>query len=219
MTVPLLCAPARSGASGPTGELTAGGGDHSGPRGRGPRVLVVFASRHGATREIAAELARHLPCTGAGRRCGLSTVLAPVQQQPDPAGFDALVVGSAVYDGRWLPSARRYVAAATEGWGSRPTWLFSSGLGSELGAAPTPTDLDDAVGTRRGADLVVRGHRAFAGRLERRLLSATECASLGRHHLAEGDFRDWREVRRWSAAIAAEVAQARRWRVGAGSTA
>jgi hypothetical protein len=42
-------------------------------------------------REIAATLARRLPGSESGRRVGPSTALAPAQQRPAPAPFDAVV--------------------------------------------------------------------------------------------------------------------------------
>ena len=62
----------------------------------GPRVLVAFASRHGATRELAAVVERELARSGRG----VATVLGPVQCRPDVVGFDAVVLGSGVYGGR-----------------------------------------------------------------------------------------------------------------------
>ena len=185
--------------------------DLCGPDHDGPRVLVAFASRHGATREIAAAVVRSLLRSDAGRRAGLSAVLAPVQQRPDPAGFDAVVLGSAVYAGRWLEPARRYVGVVGPELRSRPTWLFSSGLsGAPL---EIPRDGDDArwIGDSIGA----RDHRLFLGRVERRLLTAAEWRSWRQEPAATGDFRDWEAVRTWSEEIAAQLGRAQAVPVGA----
>jgi menaquinone-dependent protoporphyrinogen oxidase len=77
-----------------------------GPR----RVLVTVASRHGATREIAQALGARLDSGGAGRSAGLMAVVLPVEQRPDPAPYDAVVLGSAAYAGRWLEPARDYAS-------------------------------------------------------------------------------------------------------------
>lgn len=169
--------------------------------GDGPRVLVAFASRHGSTREIAAELARWLSASAAGRGGRLATTLAPVELQPDPAGFDVVVLGSAVYEGRWLQPARRYVDAVAPELRRRPTWLFSSGLGSSRSEWSGNGDRDagplaDWIGAR--------GHRALPGRLERRLLSAAE-RSVWPAAGATGDLRDWTAVRGWAEEIATDA--------------
>ena len=67
------------------------------------RVLVAAASRHHGTREIAEAIA-----TGLIRR-GLEAEAVPVEQVTNLSGYDAVVLGSAMYTGRWLGTARRFV--------------------------------------------------------------------------------------------------------------
>ncbi|MDT0274782.1 flavodoxin domain-containing protein [Blastococcus sp. DSM 46792] len=167
------------------------------PGGEGPRILVVFAGLHGSTREIAARLARSLTCSGAGRRIGLTAALVPAQQRPDPAPFDAVVLGSAVYGGRWLAPAVSYLETYAATLARRSTWSFSSGLCSRssvppLGVEPSPL-MHVSIGPRQ--------HRWFAGRLERRLLSAGERRAL-EGHPPSVDHRDWQGVHQWADEIA-----------------
>jgi menaquinone-dependent protoporphyrinogen oxidase len=171
------------------------------PRGCRPRVLVAFASRHGSTREIAATVVRGLVESETGRSAGVLAVLAPVQGRPDPRDFDAVVLGSALYGGRWLEPARRYAESMAEELRGRPTWLFSSGV---LGGNPRSSHDDDArwIGSLVGA----RGYRPFPGRLEERLLSSAERASWCGGLVGTGDLRDWPAVRDWSGQIADDLA-------------
>ena len=166
------------------------------------RVLVVVASRHGATAEIGAALARSIQESDAGRSTGLSVVPMPVDQRPDPAPFDAVVVGSAVYAGRWLEPAREFATAHADVLRMRPVWLFSSG---PIGDPPFPPDepYDVAALTHlTGA----RGHMTFPGRLQMERLSFGERAMAAAMRAPIGDFRDWAAVRRWGAEIAGEIA-------------
>ena len=171
----------------------ARGGRHTG--GRGPRVLVSVASRHGATREIGAAVARCMVASEAGRALGLSAALEPAQLQPRLAGFDAVVLGSAVYAGRWMDPARLFAESAADELSRLPTWLFSSGLDRAHGGAATRSD--DAL--RISHAIGARGHRAFPGRLEPRVLSASEQDDWGR--VAPRDFRNWSDVRAWAEEI------------------
>ncbi|MCZ2859254.1 flavodoxin domain-containing protein [Blastococcus sp. VKM Ac-2987] len=189
-TTPVVPAPAPGTTALLTPPWATGGG--------GPRVLVAFASRHGSTREIAAELARCLTASAAGGGGRLSATLAPVELQPDPAGFDAVVLGSAVYEGRWLEPARRYVDAVAPELRRRPTWLFSSGLGGGRSGCTGDGDRDAGL---LGDWIEARGHRVFPGRLERRLLSAAERSAWPAAGAA-GDLRDREAVRRWAEEIA-----------------
>jgi menaquinone-dependent protoporphyrinogen oxidase len=172
--------------------------------GRGLRVLVTVASRHGSTREIGAAVARHLEESPAGRSCGLSAAAVPVEQHPDPARFDAVVLGSAVYAGRWLEQARHYAADRVEALRTRPVWLFSSG---PIGEPPFPPDEPyDAEPVARS--IGARGHRVFPGRLDAQLLGFGERAMVTAMRAPVGDFRDWDAVRAWSEEIAVAVATA-----------
>ncbi|MDQ1661652.1 MAG: menaquinone-dependent protoporphyrinogen oxidase [Blastococcus sp.] len=169
--------------------------------GPGPRVLVVVASKHGATGEIAAALADALTDSDAGRGAGLTAVSVPFEHRPDPASYDAVVLGSAVYVGRWLEPARTYAADHVAELRRRPVWLFSSG---PIGAPPFPPDEPhDAAPLLQltGA----RDHRVFPGRLEKSRLSFGERAMVTAMRAPVGDFRDWDAIRTWGSEIAAEV--------------
>jgi menaquinone-dependent protoporphyrinogen oxidase len=167
-----------------------------------PRVLVVVASRHGATADIAAALAGSIADSDAGRAAGLSAVHFPADQRPDPSPYDAVVIGSAVYAGRWLEPAREYMTQHADVLRTRQVWLFSSG---PIGEPPFPPDeaYDVAVLTSlTGA----KGHRTFPGRLDKNRLSFGERAMVTAMRAPVGDFRNWDAVRRWGGEIAGQIA-------------
>jgi menaquinone-dependent protoporphyrinogen oxidase len=167
-----------------------------------PRVLVTTASKHGATAELATFLAGCLQESAAGRRCELSAVALPVEQRPDPTRYDAVVLASAVYVGRWLEPARHYAADHAAALRGRAVWLMSSG---PIGEPPFPPDEPhDAEPIR--AMVGARGHRVFPGRLDKQLLSIGERAMVTAMRAPVGDFRDWEAVRAWAAEIAQEIA-------------
>lgn len=174
---------------------------HPEPGDHGPRVLVASASRHGSTREVAAALARALRRSAAGRCGGLSAELVPVELRSNPSFFDAVVLGSAVYAGRWLEPAQAYVSAVASALRSRSTWLFSSGL-----VCYEPMTSDEDGNARWIAEsLSARGHQVFPGRVERRLLSAAERRLWDTESASTGDFRDWRSIHQWAEEIATDL--------------
>ena len=161
------------------------------------RVLVAAASRHGATQEIARAIAARLTEPPSG----LTAMAVPVDQDPDPQSFAAVVLGSAVYMGRWLEPARTYAAAHAAALRSRPVWLFSSG---PIGEPPFPPDEPhDAAPLLQltGA----REHRVFPGRLDKAGLGFAERAMVTAMRAPIGDFRDWNAVRSWADLIAAAL--------------
>jgi len=169
--------------------------------GGAPRVLVVAASRHGATAEIAVALARALADCPAGRGAGLQAMDVPAERRVDPAPFDAVLLGSAVYAGRWLEPARWYAAQHAGALRNRPVWLFSSG---PIGAPPFPADAPYDAGPTV-AVTGAREHRILPGRLDPSRLSFGERAMVTAMRAPVGDFRDWPALTAWAGEIAAAV--------------
>jgi menaquinone-dependent protoporphyrinogen oxidase len=84
-------------------------------------VLVVYASRHGATEGIAARIAARLVESGA------AVDLRRVDEVQMVDAYDAVVFGAPVYDQCWPPEAERFVATHRDALAARPLWLFSVG--------------------------------------------------------------------------------------------
>lgn len=162
------------------------------------RMLVTAASKHGSTAEIAEVIGQVLTAYG------LDATAVPIGEVTAVADYDAAVLGSAVYGGRWLAAGRDFVQQWAEALAARPVWLFSSG---PIGDPPKPeedpvdvTAIVEAIGARE--------HRVFPGRLDRSRLSYAERAIVIAFRAPYGDFRDWPEIRAWAAGIAEAVAPA-----------
>jgi menaquinone-dependent protoporphyrinogen oxidase len=156
------------------------------------KVLVSAASKHGATTEIAAEIAAALTALGVE-----ATVIPPADVS-SVEGYDACVVGSAVYAGRWLDAAKELLHSHKAALRTMPVWLFSSG---PIGAPPKP--VEESVDARPMAELVAaRGHRTFAGEVDRSRLGLGEKAVMAAVRAPEGDFRPWGQIEAWAREIA-----------------
>jgi menaquinone-dependent protoporphyrinogen oxidase len=159
------------------------------------RILVTVASRHGATREIGAVLARALEAGGHQVE----------QREPadvsDLSGFGAVVLGSAVYTAHWLPDARDLASRLADQLSERPVWLFSSGLATQPAASANSPH--EVAKLREGIGAVA--HRSFAGRLDRSELSFAERTVIAGARAREGDHRDLEAVARWGEQIAAHL--------------
>jgi menaquinone-dependent protoporphyrinogen oxidase len=169
--------------------------------GPGPRVLVVVATKHGSTREIAQAIATHLADGDGGRSLRLTALVQEAEHAPSPAGFDAVVVGSAVYAGRWRESVREWVGVHAAELRKRPVWLFSSG---PIGSPPFPADEPHDVHPL-GQLIGARGHRSFPGRLDKDLLTFGERAMVTAMRAPLGDFRDWDDIRAWTEDVAGQL--------------
>jgi menaquinone-dependent protoporphyrinogen oxidase len=158
-------------------------------------VLVVVASRHGATRQIGDAVA------GILRGAGFDADVEDAERAAGLASYDAIVLGSAVYYGRWLAPAQAFAQRHAAALAARPVWLFSSG---PLGDPPKP---DGAEVCRDPRELVpgARDHAVFSGRIDRHLLGMRERAVTRVVGADEGDFRDWVEIATWATGIADEL--------------
>jgi menaquinone-dependent protoporphyrinogen oxidase len=155
-------------------------------------VLVNAASKHGSTTEIAETIARVL------RERGLAVDVRAAENVTMVDGYDAVVLGSAVYAGHWMQPARRLVDSEATALRRRPVWLFSSG---PIGDPPKPgEDPVDVTALREASG--AREHRVFPGRLDRHHLGFAEKAVVLAVRAPEGDFRDWSAVEAWAAGIA-----------------
>lgn len=161
-------------------------------------ILVAHASKHSGTMEVAEAIAAELRRAADVASMPTAVDVRSVDAVDDVKPYDAVVLGSAVYVGRWLRPARRFVHDNAEALRERPVWLFSSG---PVGDPLTPSQ--DASDIAEMASLVVaQDHRTFAGRLRRADLNLAERATVRAVRAAEGDYRDWDEVRSWAAGIA-----------------
>jgi menaquinone-dependent protoporphyrinogen oxidase len=156
------------------------------------RVLVTAATKYGATAEIAQVIGDAL------RDRGLEPTVLPPGQVEGIDGYDAVVLGSAVYAGHWLKPAQELVDRWAGALTGRPVWLFSSG---PVGDPPKPEE-DPVDVAELTAATGAREHRVFAGKLVRRQLSFPERAIVSALRVPEGDFRDWAEITRWAGEIA-----------------
>jgi menaquinone-dependent protoporphyrinogen oxidase len=155
------------------------------------RVLVAYASKMGSTREIAESIVATLEATG----LSATAVQAAAVRSLD--GYDAVVLGSALYAAHWQRDANRFVTRNVEALRARPVWLFSSGpLDRRLAAANLPIAPNAQEITAR---INPRGHRTFGGRLDADS-PGVDPQILQTHPL--GDFRDWDAIRAWAMSIA-----------------
>jgi menaquinone-dependent protoporphyrinogen oxidase len=163
------------------------------------RVLVTVASKHGSSTEIAGVIGDVL------MKRGLEvSVLAP-DSVHSIEGYDAVIIGSGVYAGHWLGPAKLFVERNRELFARRPVWLFSSGpIGDPAKPVGDPADAAAMIEATHA-----RGHRVFAGRLDKADLSFPETLIIKAVRAPEGDYRGWDEVRAWADEIARELTGAR----------
>ena len=155
------------------------------------KVLVAFASTHGSTADIASRIADTLGTPD------VTVDLRHVADVLDVSGYDAAVIGSAVYFGRWLPVAEQFAAQWSDSLRRVPVWMFSSGpvaAGDLTGIDPAA--VDELVHATAAVEHVV-----FAGRLSGDTLTWREHETISTTSAKAGDFREWTEIEQWAQRI------------------
>ena len=83
------------------------------------RVLVAYATDHGSTRGVADRIAGRL------QQRGVDAEARAVAEVLEVSSYEAIVFGSAIHGGKWLPSARQFADRNAASLRERPVWLFS----------------------------------------------------------------------------------------------
>jgi menaquinone-dependent protoporphyrinogen oxidase len=165
------------------------------------RVLVATASRHGATAEIAEEIAATLRTKLGATYPDAAVDVRAADEVTTVDGYDAALLGSGVYMGHWLKPARALVENHVEALWQIPVWLFSSG---PIGDPAKPRE-DPADVASLGDSVRARGHRLFAGKLDKHDLGFAERTLTAAMRVPIGDFRDWATIQTWAGEVADEL--------------
>ena len=166
-------------------------------------VLVAYATKYGATAEIAERIGQVL------RQAGLSTDVLPTDQVSELTTYEAIILGSAVYGGQWRKEAATFLEVNEKTMAERPVWLFSSG----------PLGEGDPVQLMKGwsfpeaqqpiADRIQpRDIAFFHGELDMEKLNFAEKLIVKGIKAPVGDFRDWDAITSWAEVIAEELKHA-----------
>lgn len=164
------------------------------------QVLVAYATKYGATVEIAEKIGEAL------RQAGLPADVLPAASVSDLSAYQGVVLGSAVYIGQWRKEAVRFLQAYETVLAEKLVWLFSSG----------PTGEGDPVELVQGwqlpgklrpiADRIgARDIAVFHGAVDVTKLNFLEKWMLKNVKSPTGDFRDSEALKSWATAIADEM--------------
>jgi menaquinone-dependent protoporphyrinogen oxidase len=164
------------------------------------KILVAFASKNGATREIAEKIGKVVD------HAGWHATVSPVNGSVDPGLYSAVILGSAVYIGKWQKEATAFLRTHEKFLGSIPVWLFSSGPTGEgnsidlLEGWQMPADLQPVIDRIHPRDIAV-----FHGYINPQKLNFIEKQVIKSMKKPFGDFRDWQAITDWTAKIINEL--------------
>jgi menaquinone-dependent protoporphyrinogen oxidase len=165
------------------------------------KVLVAYGTKYGGTEEIAEKIG------GVLKDAGLQVDVLAADRVSGLASYNAVVLGSAVYIGRWRKEAAKFLQENELALAEKPVWLFSSGPTGEGDVAELmqgwrfPGALQPIADRIKPRDITI-----FHGVVDPAKLNFLERWVLKNVKSPIGDFRDWAAITAWATAVAAAIA-------------
>lgn len=167
-------------------------------------ALIVYATRHGATAEIAMRIAERM-----GER-GVAATACQVDVAERIEDYEAVVLGAPVYDQSWPPEANDFVSIHADALAARPFWLFSVGSFPDTARWFGPLVRKEPRGiSALLTRLHPRDYRVFRGVIEKEwwpIWSRAFFRLLGGRF---GDHRDWMAIEAWADEISTALSRSR----------
>lgn len=162
------------------------------------KVLVWYATRYGSTREIADAIA------GEFSQAGFLVDLVPADRDVDPLDYDAVVLGSPLYMGKWLIQARDQVSRHRAALSERPVAVFTVGYSLRDRMQDHLKSGDEALDAIRHFVTPVDA-AFFPGRVDPDPMSAPDRSIILLGGVEPGDFRDFAMVREWAKSLVGKL--------------
>jgi len=161
------------------------------------RILVTYATQGGSTAGIAEEIGKILAETGA------QVDVRRVNSVSDLSPYQAVILGSAIQSGKWLPEAMRFIENNQNALRKVPTVIFQVCMmlatDNESYRALVPgwldpicTKLNPLAATSFCGGIDLAQYPKLTEKLGLRVF-------LAMVKLKPGDYRDWPAIRAWAA--------------------
>jgi menaquinone-dependent protoporphyrinogen oxidase len=158
------------------------------------KVLVTYATRAGSTAEVAQAIAEVLRARSEGENVDV----APVKEVKDLSPYRAVIVGSAIRMGSWLPEAVEFVTKNQAALDKVPTAFF---LVSGYLKDDTPEMRAKVSAFLDPVRAMVKPGKEglFAGKMDYSKITFLDRLIAKMVKSVEGDWRNWDQIRAWAA--------------------
>jgi menaquinone-dependent protoporphyrinogen oxidase len=155
------------------------------------KVLIAYASKYGSTGEVAQAIGHQL-C-----QRGMSAEVRRVEEVTDLSPYTAVIVGSAIRMGNWLPAGIKFVEEHAEALRKMPTATFTVHMlnidGSEASQKARAAYVEPVHA------LIEPDHEVFfGGRMDVGNLTFLDRFIARMVKAEDADLRDWGTIEQWT---------------------
>ena len=155
------------------------------------RILVTYATRAGSTAGVAEAIAQVL------KKRGFLVTVKPIKENPEVKGYQAIIIGSAIRRGKWLPEAMKFLVANQLALRRVRVALFTVHILNRGDDAQSRLNREAYLDALRFLVQPV-AHVFFPGKIDPERLSLIDRLLVRTVKAPVGDFRDWSKVRGWA---------------------
>ena len=164
-------------------------------------VLAAYATKYGSTQEVAEAVAATL------RESGLTVEIKPAREVRNLEGYDAVVLGAALYMYKWHKDALNVLSRHRKALAERPVAVFA------LGPVHVPHDEKEWQASRAQLDKELAKHswlKPVATEILGGKFDPTKLTFPWNKFAAKepaSDIRDWTAIRAWAGAVSKLLSQ------------
>jgi len=159
-------------------------------------IAIVYETKYGSTKEIAERIKVDLESNAIVVDLKKPTETICWEQ------YDAFILGSGIYAGKWLPKIEKLIKSRTEELSEKKVWFFSNGPTGDNPIEETikewkfPAYMASFLSAIKPQDVVV-----FKGKMELEKMNFLERFIITKMKAPVGDFRNWEEIESWTQKI------------------
>jgi menaquinone-dependent protoporphyrinogen oxidase len=158
------------------------------------RILITYATRAGSTVEVSQAIAETLV------QRGYLVDVIPIKENPQLDGYHAVVIGSAIRMGNWLPEAVKFVQENQQALKQVPVAFYTVHMLNTGEDEASRNARQDYLNQVRPL-LIPAAEAFFAGKMDFSRLSFVDRLIAKMVKAVESDGRDWEEIRSWSQTV------------------
>ena len=157
-------------------------------------ILIAYATRAGSTTEVAAAIGEII------KQRGFRVAVKPVKEVPSLKDYQAVILGSAIRMGNWLPEAVDFVKKNQQALNRVPTAVFTVHM---LNTGDDETSRNNRMAYLDSVRPLLNNPEEvyFEGKMDFSRLSTLDRMIAKLVKAVESDHRDWEGIRSWAGRI------------------